>query len=116
MLSVLVSGSLVRDSQQRTTRTGKPYTTALVVVPVETMSEDGAVLSTPRALADESHANLQACANPTANPKRRSEKGKAPQFAGLQPNRQGRGVEDAVEDTPSPPDSDANLQTQGVSD
>ncbi len=82
----------------------------------EPLPEDGAVLPTPRALADELRANLQACANPTANPKRRSEKGKAPQFAGLQPNRQGRGVEDAVEDTPSPPDSDANLQTQGVSD
>ncbi len=40
MLSLLVSGRLVRDPQQRTTRTGKPYTTALVVVPVETRSED----------------------------------------------------------------------------
>ncbi len=78
----------------------------------EALPEDGAVLPTPRALADELHANLQAWANPTANPKRRSEKGKAPQFAGLQPNRQERGVDD----TPSPPDSDANLQTQSVSD
>ncbi len=78
----------------------------------EVLPEDGAILPTPKALTDQLHANPQACANPTANPTRLSDKGKAPQFAGLQPNREERGVDD----TPSPQDLDANVQTQGVSD
>ncbi len=39
MLSVLISGRLVRDLQTRTGKSGKPYTTALVAVPVEAVGE-----------------------------------------------------------------------------
>ena len=39
MMSVLVSGRLVKDPQTRTGRNGKSFTTALVAVPVETVSE-----------------------------------------------------------------------------
>ncbi len=39
MLSVLVSGRLVKDPQTRTGKNGKSFTTALVAVPVETVSE-----------------------------------------------------------------------------
>ncbi len=39
MLSILVSGKLVRDPQQRTGKNGKPYATALVAVPVEAVDE-----------------------------------------------------------------------------
>jgi len=39
MLSVLVSGKLVRDPQMRTGKNGKPFTTALIAVPVEAVRE-----------------------------------------------------------------------------
>ena len=39
MLSVLISGKLVRDPQTRTGKSRKPYTTALVAVPVKAMSD-----------------------------------------------------------------------------
>ncbi len=42
MLSVLVSGKLVRDTQTRTGKSGKPFATALIAVPVEAISEDDA--------------------------------------------------------------------------
>ncbi len=40
MLSVLVSGRLVKMPQRRTSKSGKPYTTALIAVPVEVWGED----------------------------------------------------------------------------
>ncbi len=39
MLSLLVSGKLVRDPQTRVGKSGKPYTTALIAVPVKAVSE-----------------------------------------------------------------------------
>ncbi len=39
MLSVLVSGKLVRDPQTRTGKSGKPFATALIAVPVKAVSE-----------------------------------------------------------------------------
>ncbi len=39
MLSILVSGKLVRDPQQRIGKNGKPYATALIAVPVKAMSD-----------------------------------------------------------------------------
>ncbi len=39
MLSALISGRLVQDPRKRTGKTGKPYTTALLTVPVEAVSE-----------------------------------------------------------------------------
>ncbi len=39
MLSVLVSGKLVRDPQTRTGKSGKPFATALIAVPVVAVSE-----------------------------------------------------------------------------
>ncbi len=39
MLSLLVAGRLVRDPQMRTGKNGKPYTTALIAVPVKAVSE-----------------------------------------------------------------------------
>ncbi len=39
MLSLLISGKLVRDPQTRTGKSGKPYTTALVAVPVKAVSD-----------------------------------------------------------------------------
>ncbi len=42
MLSVLISGRLVQDPKKRTGKTGKPYTTSLVSVPVEAVSEGDA--------------------------------------------------------------------------
>ena len=42
MLSVLVSGKLVRDPQTRTGKNGKPFVTALIAVPVEAVSEGDA--------------------------------------------------------------------------
>ena len=40
MLSVLIAGRLVRDPRQGTSKSGKPYTTALIAVPVEVWGED----------------------------------------------------------------------------
>ncbi len=40
MLSILVSGKLVREPQTRTGKNEKSYTTALVAVPVEAVGED----------------------------------------------------------------------------
>ncbi len=42
MLSVLVSGKLVRDPQTRTGKSGKPFATALIAVPVQAVSEGDA--------------------------------------------------------------------------
>ncbi len=39
MLNVLISGKLVRDPQTRVGKSGKPYTTALIAVPVRAVSE-----------------------------------------------------------------------------
>ncbi len=39
MLSILISGKLVRDPQMRTGKNGKPFATALIAVPVETVRE-----------------------------------------------------------------------------
>lgn len=39
MLSASISGRLVQDPRKRTGKTGKPYTTALLTVPVEAVSE-----------------------------------------------------------------------------
>ena len=39
MLSILVSGKLVRDPQQRTGKNGKPFGTGLIAVPVKAMSD-----------------------------------------------------------------------------
>ena len=39
MLSVLISGKLVREPQTRTGKNGKPFATALIAVPVEAVSE-----------------------------------------------------------------------------
>lgn len=42
MLSVLLSGRLIRDPATRSGRNGKPYTTALVSVPVDARAENEA--------------------------------------------------------------------------
>ncbi len=42
MLSVLISGKLVRDPQRRTGKNGKPFATALIAVPVKAVSEGDA--------------------------------------------------------------------------
>lgn len=39
MLSALISGKLIRDPTNRTNGSGKPFTTALVSVPVEARNE-----------------------------------------------------------------------------
>lgn len=42
MLSVLLAGRLIRDPATRSDRNGKPYTTALISVPVEVRAENEA--------------------------------------------------------------------------
>ncbi len=60
MLSVLISGKLVRDPQTRTGRSGKPYTTALVAVPMKVVPKTQGV----RALKHDGHVEPTLAPNP----------------------------------------------------